>query len=196
MASQSRHARTMTRDEWLADALSGARQIYHRACDSLAFDAGFGVDADALARQARADGLTVHDLAEAEVTAVEASRRSVHLDASAAHFQDAGSAATLHAAARQLQDAADRLRERAAAFKAPVEALNAEADDEDGEGIFVDATEEQVHVLETRRPVLLERRRVTGSGAPYLTLSDEDMQTVFEMVSSRAAMCRPSFDER
>ena len=180
-ASDLRRARMMTQDEWVASALSNARLLFNRAWDSLPVDDSFGDDDEALREQARVDSLDLNDLELAEAAFNDASRSSRTLFASAERFGDAGAAASLRAAARELQDAALNLRERYHAFEPHVRALAAAAREAGAAVDYSDMTMEQDAVLKERRPELYAVRRGEGSGQPYWTLSEGDLELVFEM---------------
>ena len=179
--SDLRRARMQTAAEWFAHAISNARLLFHRAREALTVDESFGGGAEALLHQARIDSIDLEDLETAETAWRDARRCADMLFASADRFDDPVSASNLRTAARELQEEADRLCERYIAYEPHVKALAAEARAAGDAIEYDDMTEEQEARLEARRPVLYAVRRGEGSGKYYWTLSDADLELVFEM---------------
>ena len=108
-----RRPRMQTDAEWLANALSDARGAMHRADDTLAYDGAFdAAGSRATEEQAFADGVDRNDISEAADVERDARARVARLDAAALSFDSEEAAASLHAHARDLQEAADSLRSR------------------------------------------------------------------------------------
>jgi hypothetical protein len=165
--------RKLTAGQWLANAESDARLVYHRLRATLAYDETFGVDAGADERQARADNIDVDDIASAEKLVREAYQRVSHLDGSATTFPDLAQGERLREMARALQHEADELNHRVDSFR-PYAVPAAEVAGEE------ELTEEQAAVV-ANPPVLREMRRFEGRGAAYLGLAPEDVELLFVM---------------
>jgi hypothetical protein len=167
--------------EWLENALLDARTLRHRADDTLAYDDTFS-GRHAIEDQARADGIDAGDIAAAWKTFDGAKSRIDMLHAAALSFRDEEMAERLHVEARNLEEARDFLGRRIEAFELCVEELEDEREREYGGADIGDEelTEEQISVLENP-PVLREVRRSAGSGAPYLDVSDEDLEVLWVM---------------
>ena len=174
-----RRPRMQTDEEWLENALRDARMMLHRADDALAFDFSF-VGPHATEDQARADGLELSDITAAEKVLNDAAKRVDMLFAAANSFRDAGMTARLEDAANELDEATTFLKRRIAAFRRYAENFEAERERAAADGGDEDFTDEQLDLLDNP-PVLREERRAAGSGAPYLGLSDADLESLWVM---------------